>query len=189
MLTFPRPLRRFARAERGNMTVEAAILMPILLTTFVGLYSVFDGFRAQTVNQRAAYTISDMLSRETQLIDDTYIDNAYAMTLFLAGVQDSNVRMRVSVISYDEDDDEYTVEWSEVRGAGYSVYDTDDVHDWHDILPIMVDGEQTILVETSITYVPVLGFGLGERSIDTRVFNRPRFAPQLRFDPDEDAGA
>ena len=179
------PLRRFARAERGNMTVEAVILMPILLTTFVGLYSVFDGFRAQTVNQRAAYTVSDMLSRETQFIDDTYIDNAYDLLTFMADTQTTDIKMRVTVISYNEKRDRFSVVWSEVRGTGYTPYRNRDVRDWHDILPIMVDGEQTILVETSILYEPPVGFGLGSKTIDTRVFNRPRFAPQLRYDPDD----
>ena len=185
----PPRLARFARDDRGNMTVEAAILMPILLMTFVGLYSVFDGFRQQSVDQRAAYTLSDMLSRETDLIDDTYIDNAYKMLRFLANTQDSNVRMRISVVSYNEFQDRYTIEWSEVRGGTYKSYLTKDVKDWHDILPIMADGDQLILVETQVDYIPPVGFGLGKRTISTRVFNRPRFTSQLRWDDGTGAGA
>jgi hypothetical protein len=48
-------------------------------------------------------------------------------------------------------------------------------------LPAMADQDTVILVETQTTYDPVLQIGLGEQTISTFVFTRPRYAPQLAF--------
>ena len=46
-------------------------------------------------------------------------------------------------------------------------------------LPKMADGETLILVETKSVYNPPLNVGLGDLDIETFIFTRPRFAPQL----------
>jgi hypothetical protein len=58
----------------------------------------------------------------------------------------------------------------------------DDLLLMEDKLPILVSGERLILVETFGTYEPAANIGTGDVPMDTFVFTRPRFAPQLVWD-------
>ena len=49
-------------------------------------------------------------------------------------------------------------------------------------LPLMVDEERQILVETRTVYEPPFTVGLSQQTLRTFVFTRPRFAPQVLFD-------
>ena len=55
----------FARREDGVIALEAMIMMPLLFWTFLALFSIFDTFRIYAANQKAAFTVSDAISRET----------------------------------------------------------------------------------------------------------------------------
>ncbi len=75
-------LARFTHAVRqflvdddaGSVSVETVIIMPILLWVYVATFVIFDGFRTHNQNVKAAYTIGDMLSRETNAIDNAYLE-------------------------------------------------------------------------------------------------------------------
>jgi len=76
-----RKLRGFRSDERGYVTVEAMILLPVILWIFAACWVYFDAFRQQSVNQKASYTIGDMLSRETNYITPAYIDGTHELVL------------------------------------------------------------------------------------------------------------
>ena len=62
----------FARREDGTIALEAMVMTPILFWTFLALFSIFDTFRTYSANQKAAFTVSDAISRETVPLDDDY---------------------------------------------------------------------------------------------------------------------
>lgn len=174
---FSRYLRNFAKDTGGSVAVEAAIILPVLLWAMVAIWVFFDAYRTRSTTEKAAYTISDMLSRETNAIDDDYLDGAKSL-LDLLSNSDSASGLRVTVISYSGVDDDYEFEWSQVRG-NISAMDGSSMSDVTGNLPGMSDGETLILVETYSTYEPQLNVGLGDQIIKTFIFTRPRFAPQL----------
>lgn len=180
LIRLPRPfstfLKRFRR-EDGSMAVEMMIMLPVLIWGLLGTWVFFDAFRAQFTNAKAGYTLGDILSRETAYITPEYIDSLYELQRFLVGRTD-DIRLRVSVISYDEDDDEHSVVWSVNRGGGGTISDSD-LPGMLDRIPIMADGGRSILVQTSVDYVPIYGGGLGEMEFDDFVVTRPRFAAQV----------
>ena len=77
-------LRRFRSDERGVMATEAAIIAPMLASAVLASFAFFDGYRASGVNMKAAYTVSDMISRETDYITNDYLDGALGLFNFLA---------------------------------------------------------------------------------------------------------
>ncbi|WP_226621872.1 TadE/TadG family type IV pilus assembly protein [Alloyangia pacifica] len=190
-------LSRFARDTRGNVTMEVMITMPALLLIFAGCWVYFDVFRESVVNQKANYVIGDALSRETDEIDDTYIDNAYKLLKLFTrtgeevydeetspGFSDGDLYrtdLRITVVSYKEKQDKYQVEWSVVRGDPDELADND-LTDMRDRLPIMADGTQVILVETWDDYYPLFRVGLDAFPIKAYSFTQPRYAPQLLYD-------
>lgn len=164
----------------GTVSVEFIIMAPILFWAYASMFSWFDAYRQVGVHEKAAFTIADMISRETDPIDNDYIDATRDLSGFLTRSSEK-IDIRVSVISYQEKKDEYRLDWSEKRGAINKLRNSD-VKNWHDKLPGLVDGERLVLVETKMEYTPPFLYGLmKDNTIRTFVFARPRFGPQVCF--------
>ncbi|MBE1297140.1 TadE/TadG family type IV pilus assembly protein [Phycobacter azelaicus] len=180
-------LTSFSRDTEGSVSVEFAIYTPLLLGLLAAFYTFFDAFRQESINLKAAYTISDLISRETNYVNNTYLDSMYTMgTLLLRG--DTTYDMRVSVVRWDEADQSYYVDWSKVRGGGFTEWTDATIHLVKDDLPSMPDQERVILVETKNTVEPAFRVGLPTMEITNFVFTRPRFAPQVVFVDDTPNG-
>ena len=180
-------MSRFTRDDKGDVTLEAMIVLPALLVIFAASWVYFDVMRQQSISQKANYTIGDMLSRETEMIDDTYIDNARNLLFHLTQDQGDNVDLRITVVQFNKNGNgngagntgSYELVWSEARGD-WSALTQADVTAYTAQMPVLAPGDQSILVETRDWYQPVLDLaGLDAFDIRTYSFNRPRFAPQL----------
>ncbi len=181
MLKFlSRRLRHFREDTQGYITLEAMIVMPALLWLFAASWVYFDVFRQQSINQKANYTIGDMLSRETSPVNDSYIDNTRELLYLLNKSQGAELDLRVTVVRYRDSGQNYRVVWSESRGAEPALTDSD-MALYLDRLPVMANNDQVILVETWDDYRPAFSVGLGDFRITTYSFTRPRYAPQILF--------
>ncbi len=177
----PAWLKNFWSDNSGVVSLEFVLMMPPLFMTYMAAYVYFDGYRQAAVNLKAAYTISDLVSRKTNVVTDEYIDSMYSLIQELT--RSSNpVRLRISVVRWDEEDDRYYLDWSESRGVGFSGLTNDDLLNIEDDLPTMPNNERVILVETSNTFVPLYNIGMDDINIDNFVFTRPRFAPQVVYE-------
>lgn len=178
-----RVIRRFCGERDGSVMVETVICLPLLIWALVATWEFFEVHRYRSAREKATYTIADMYSREVLGINDTYVDNT--MSLFDGITNDNGVnQIRVSVVRYDADEDEYFIRWSETRGDGdMTPLQTSDVSASHATLPLMNDGEDLILVEAMSTYRPLFNVGLGDGVlIDTRIFTKPRFTGQVCYE-------
>jgi Flp pilus assembly protein TadG len=173
-------LRQFRDATDGNVTVEFVLVMPFVFWAFMASYVYFDGYRQSSVNLKAAYTISDLLSRETGEINDTYIDSMHTL-LDLLVREGSETTLRVTVVRWDATAQRYYVDWSANRGFPQDLTDAN-VSDLAHRLPTMPDLERVILVETNNTFQPLLNVGLDPLQLENFVFTRPRFTPQLKWE-------
>ncbi|CUH62597.1 hypothetical protein TL5118_00090 [Thalassovita autumnalis] len=181
LTVLPHRLRRFARQfakdGSGSVAVEAVLILPFLLWAFLASFVYYDAFRQSSINLKAAYTIGDMLSRETAAVNDAYVNSLQSLFAFLAK-DGSDPAVRVSVARWDEDDDRYELDWSEGR-ADRPPLSEENINAMRDRLPNLPDNERVILVETWSTYKPTFNVGLKEDLLYNLVFTSPRFAPQL----------
>ncbi len=159
------------------ISVEALMLAPVLLWAFVATYTYFDAYRQNATNLKAAYTIGDLISRETETIDSTYINSMHTLLTHMVR-SGSDVDLRITVIRFDEDDARYYVDWSTTRGFTEEI-DDGNLADMKERLPTMPDQERVILVETRNRYVPPFNIGLDVMDMDNFVFTRPRFTDQV----------
>lgn len=174
--------KRFAQDNSGSITVEFVLAMPILFWSFMAAYVFFDGYRQSAVNLKAAYTISDLVSRETSFIDDDYIDSMLNLLQLMTDASSSgDVTMRISVIRWDQDDDRYYLDWSANRGFSEELTNAN-LNDLKDRLPTMPDNERVILVETNNVFVPLFNIGMDDINLSNFVFTRPRFVSQVPWD-------
>jgi hypothetical protein len=192
MFSFLNTLKEFARDERATLSVEAAVISPILIMAYGGMYVFWDAFKMRNINVKAAYTISDMVSREIVNITPEYIDGLSRMLDFLNRAKYES-RLRVSVVGAIEDpvtgDTDFILCWSKGRGMAER---TDMNGGFSDEIPIMAAGTEVIVIETETDYVPILGtnvdgerlgFGLSNRTFENTIVTRPRFIRgQMGFD-------
>lgn len=176
-------LYRLWRDAHGSVTVEAVITLPLLIWAIGATYEFFEVHRYQSARDKASYTIADMLSREMMPITPTYMDNAKIVFDTIANDNTQNA-LRVSVIKYDTDADEYLVKWSEVRGTSLlRALSTPDVETAHAKLPKMAGGEELIVVDSLAVYPAMFNVGLSDgMRVSTHVVTSPRFAPQINWE-------
>lgn len=195
----PDIFKRFRRQEDGLVSVEFAIYLPLILLIFALIFTFFDAFRQESVNLKATYTISDLISRETRELNEDYIDSMHDMAELLVR-PGSDLSLRITIVRWDEEDERHYVDWSKVRGDMYLPRTDETVNTIADRLPTMPDQERVILVETynkveppfPVVFLELRGEDfdqaqevLKERSlfhISNFVFTRPRFAPLVRFE-------
>jgi hypothetical protein len=171
-------LKRFYKDETGSLAVETVIMLPVLFWAYLTMFTIFDVYRQHAINTKAAYTIGDLVSRETTPLDDSYITGVREMLAYLTSNQPEDVSERITSVRYDEGATIYTRDWSEQKGWN-SRLTVDQVKALKDNLPIMPDNERVIIVETFVKYEPPFQVGLDAREIQNFVFTRPRYAPQV----------
>jgi len=176
-------LRGFRDEDRGSIAVETIIVIPILFWGYLSMFAIFDAYRQQAINQKAAYTLGDIISRETTPIDNNYLIGAREMLAYLTANETTDVALRVTSVTYDEDNDEYVRFWSEKKGWMPEL-SNEAIQALRDDLPVMPDNETVVVVETFVNYDPPFNTGLQNREIHNFVFTRPRYAPQVLWSDD-----
>lgn len=179
------PFRRFAGDERGSLSIEAVLMLPLLAWCFLGTFVFFDAYRMKSVNTKAAYTIGDTVSRETAYVTPEYVDGMYDLQNFLLNT-DENVSLRVSAIGFDEDSGNFFVRWSASRGGVGDLTDAY-LNDNATAIPDMDPTETAIVVETWVDYEPAYSVGISDFTFRDLTVTRPRFAGQICWNTAVDA--
>ena len=163
-------------------TIETVMMIPLYVFAFLGMFATFELYRTFATQQKIAYTIGDIISRETVPLDNSYMNGMRNLFKYLSNESsNSNVSLRVTVLYWDDDDNRHQRDWSQERGYRSSL-SSNEVRDLYEVLPVMVDNERLILVETGFKYTTPFNTGLGDFEMKNRVFTRPRYAPQLLYD-------
>jgi hypothetical protein len=187
-------LRRFVNDTEASLTVEAVLVLPFFLQFYVSMFAFYDVFRTAAINEKAAYTISDVISRRNAgaPIDTAYVN--WLNDLFDYMLEGRGATwIRVTSVTFDSIDNRYEVEWS--RGTnGQPDLTTADLVALAPKLPVMPGGDTVVLVETDTRFGVGYGtpawssnhmhamFGaLGNQQLNTFIYTRPRFAPRIEF--------
>ncbi|MEM1075257.1 MAG: hypothetical protein AAF665_15510 [Pseudomonadota bacterium] len=173
-------MSRFCGKDDGVVAIEAVIILPIIIWAYLAMFTIFDTYRQYTTQQKAVYTISDLISRQSTPLDSSFVDGMYSLFLNLSLTREQP-GMRVTVAKYDLILEEYQVIWSRTRGGMIGLQSAD-VANWSNRLPVMPQDDQIIIVETTASFQPAFSIGLGEQTINNFVFTRPRYATQVCYD-------
>ncbi|MEP1538701.1 MAG: hypothetical protein ABJQ34_08685 [Paracoccaceae bacterium] len=178
-----RAVHAFRKDETGSIAIETMLIIPALFWAYLAMFAIFDSYRHHAINQKAAYTIGDLVSRETTPIDVDYMTGMRDLLKYLSRTANtSDVSIRISSLQYDETQDIYKREWSEVQGGLVQPLSSGSTDNWHARLPILPDKERITVVETFVNYDAPFNTGLSDRTIQNFVFTRPRYAPCVLFD-------
>lgn len=177
---FLRPAARFSRDQRGSTTVEAVLILPLLLWAYVAMFVYFDAFKVQNANLRAAYTIADMISRQTDSIDANYVNGLRTVFDYLVGIE-TTTSVRASSVFWDGVSNSYKVSWSYGTGT-MPLLTNANINDYATKLPIIPVGDTLIVIETWLDYTPAFEVGgLQPRTFKEFIATRPRFVAEVPF--------
>lgn len=153
-------VRAFRDDERGSMSIELLLVVPILLWVFLSTFVYFDVYRVQTNAVRATITLAELFSRE-DVVNNTYLNSVQEVLRTLT-YEEANPDYRVTVYRYRESDDTFLRVWSESRGFSAALTDAD-LADLKAAgrLPAMTEFDQNIYIETRTAYDAPFNIGLG----------------------------
>ena len=178
-------LDRFRRDEDASQSVEAVLVIPLLLWAFLASYTFFDVYRAKSLALKANYAISDLISRETNTMDMDYLLGAESVFEYLTHAS-PDPWVRVTVVYCDENCGDSSrnlrVDWSKATDSLPTFSDADVMSNLDPLIPWLAEDERVIIVETSVDYEPPFSqnlTGIGERTFVDIVMTRPRFASQV----------
>lgn len=167
MNRFKHSVTGFLRDERGVLLAETLLLLPILIWGFLALFVYWDVFRTINVTQKAAYSISDLLSRQV-VVNMQLIDGLQEILDFLTPATAPS-RLRVTSIEMSEgtnvqaawdSDDAYVLLFSRSPGNAEPEHTTATIQTLRPLIPVLVDREAVIIVETWTDFTPRFNTGV-----------------------------
>lgn len=178
MRAFRAMIDRMRRDDGGYMVIEAVLVLPMLCWAFLALYTFWDAYRSVTTIQKAAYSISDLISREQGNVNAGYINGMRtAMDQMIS--PRLSTELRVTSVIRDNADDRFEVIWSCVSGTLTPKLTTTTLQDLAELIPSMADGNTIILLEAWVDYEPALDIGITEKRFEQFIVTRPRYQPKI----------
>lgn len=206
---FSQALHRFKRDTRGMMIVEAVIILPALVWTFIAFAVFWDAYRVINQAQKGTYALADIISRERAQVSSTYA-RSYAKIFAYVAEIDGNINsmsytsgpvvVRVTSASYTEganpgDLGTLTRMWSMSSDPSRMALHTDQsLAGIQNRIPTLLDGDTILIVETRLRWQPKVTAQtvaslvggrteawMTSRDIDTFTTVRPRFVPKICF--------
>jgi Flp pilus assembly protein TadG len=167
--------RRFARDDRGVSAVEFAMLLPLMVTLYLGSVEVSQGIAADRKVTMVARAVADLVA-QVSTINNSGINNVLAAASSVMTPYDvSKAKVTVSLIKIDSNGNA-KIEWSDslngtarTKGAAVS-------------LPSALKVPDTSLVwgEASYTYSPVVGYVIsGTLNLKDQIYMRPRLSDTI----------
>jgi Flp pilus assembly protein TadG len=170
-------LRKFARDTKGGVVLETVVMVPVLITAYTMLFVFWDAYRSINTVQKASYTISDMISRAPADLPEAYIPGMRTTMNFLLP-SDQTAEIRVTSFEWSGVRERYEVLFSRSPDNALPLLTTATLNSYVDRLPIMVDGESAVLVETVVPYTPPLN-RMQALTFGEFIVTRPRFVPKV----------
>jgi Flp pilus assembly protein TadG len=171
-----RRLSEFVRDKRGVSAVEFAMLLPLMLTLYLGGVEVSQGISIDRKVTLTARTVADLVA-QVATIDTAGVNAALgAATAIMAPYPDGNAKVTVSVVDIDANGNA-KVKWSSTKGGtaravGSSVS-----------LPSALNVPSTSLVwgEASYNYQPAIGYVVtGNMNLTDQIYMRPRLSETIQ---------
>jgi Flp pilus assembly protein TadG len=167
-------LQRVRHDERGTITIEFLLWLPVFIFWIVISVSSFDAFRSRDEAAKAAHTLSDIMSRQTEVTDTFFTELSDLQDKLLPRAPASKW-LRVTSVMYTGGD--YQVQWSRSLGGGIPLTN-DDIP--LALLPTMADLDTVVITEVHSPYQPIANYtGITVTEWGISLVSRPRFVSEI----------
>lgn len=174
-LRLPAMLRRFTRNRDGISAVEFAIVLPFMLTLYLGGVEYGDGVSIQFKSTLAARTVTDLASQYVSIDNSAMSTILGAASSVIAPYSATNVVVTVSEITTDANGNG-TITWSDsLNGTAHTVGTAV-------TLPAILKTPSISLLwgEVTYPYTPAMGYVItGTVNIYQNVYFYPRMSTSV----------
>jgi Flp pilus assembly protein TadG len=168
----------FARDRRGVSAVEFAMLLPLMITIYLGTVEISQGVAIDRKVTLTTRTAADLASQVSS-INNSDMSNMLTATkavMAMPGFQESKLKVVVSAVDIDANGTAKVV-WSDtLNGAKRAVGSTV-------TLPTALNVANTTLIwsEVQYAYTPTIGYVLtGTLNLSDQIWMRPRLSDKVQ---------
>lgn len=174
--------------EHGSLSVETLLMAPLLGFMMVAMFVYFQIFRQDSLLAKSSFTVTDVMSREVDPVNQDYVDNMFSLLQSVSNVQ-SVITMRVGLVKFDQPNDSMVLRWQAVpTGSTMTAFTQPEIDAMRSKIPDMDHADSVIIVQTNMPYIPpFLGgsFFIGrvpELNYNNLIIMRSRFVSELCFE-------
>jgi len=168
-------LSRFARDEGGVSALEFALLLPLMITLYLGGVEISQAVTADRKTTLVSHTTGDLVAQSSDVTtaDMTNVLNAASSVVYPFAV--ANLRVTVSSVCIDSQQ-RATVAWSQtLNGTARSGTVTSSIP-----AALLVANTSLIWGEASYSYRPTIGWTItGTLNLSDKIFLRPRLTSSV----------
>ena len=170
---------RIKTDESGAAGIEFTLIAPLFIILMFSAFTIFDLFRADSIANKATFTIGDFMSRQTEATDPVF-KQVKDMMQRLARNDVGQPLIRISSITrMSEEPNGFSVDWTYNSGSGeLSAKDIDLTK-----LPDIAVNDSIILTETYVNVYPFMAIVIGEKNglftFEHNAVTRPRFVGRI----------
>ena len=177
-------LLRGARDERGVAAVEFAMLLPFMLTLYIGAVEVSNMVAADRKVTLVSRTVADLAAQATTISSSEMTSLLDAASAVMSPYPDTKVKVKLSQVKIDADG-KATISWGKqyhwtARTAGDTVTSS---------IPAALKIANTYLIwgEAEFEYLPLVGGAptdlfwkfTGSKMLTDQIFMRPRLSESV----------
>ncbi|WP_176793668.1 TadE/TadG family type IV pilus assembly protein [Rhodospira trueperi] len=162
------------RCKRGTAAIEAALILPILLTMMLGMVELTTYVEATRKAVSAAQTVADLVAQESATTDNDLDVIRLAAESILAPLDTKNGKLKIAIasIGFDDDDGSTFVLWDDKDAGAPPVVPSD-------ADGLGSPGESVVMVSMSFQYDSPFGFMLTSSTLEESAFSRPRITRRI----------
>lgn len=169
-------LGRLVSDQRGVSAVEFAMLLPLMLTLYLGTVELSQGIGADRKLTLTARTVADLVSQVTSVNNAGMTNSLNAAAAVMAPYPSTNLKVTVSSVRIDKDG-KATIDWSDTlngtaRAKGSTV-----------TLPAALATPDSTLIwaEVQYAYKPTVGYLIsGTLTLKDQIYMRPRQSDDVK---------
>ena len=172
-----RRIAGLVRDQRGVSAVEFAMLLPLMLSLYLGAVELSQGIGADRKVTLTARTISDLVSRVSSMSSADMTNSLNAATAVMAPYSSTNLAVTVSSVKIDANS-KATIDWSatmngtaHAKGSGVTLPSA-----------LVVPNTYLIWSEVRYTYRPTIGYVVtGTLTLHDQLYMRPRVSDSVVY--------
>jgi Flp pilus assembly protein TadG len=171
-----RPIRRFARDPRGVAAIEFAMLLPLMVTLYLGTVEVTQGVSIDRKVTLTTRTVADLVTQSASVNNAAMINILDSAAKILSPYPTGDLQVTVSAVTIAADK-KATIAWSDTRNGtartpGQQVTLPSDA--------LAVPNTTLIWSEVSYLYRPTIGYVItGSVNLSDQIYMRPRLSDTI----------
>jgi len=171
-------LRGFAADQRGVSAIEFAILLPLMLTLYLGGVEISQAVSADRQNSLVAYTSANLVAQASDITSANMTDVFNAASAVAFPFPSSNLAVTVTSVCVDSTGKIATVAWSQTQGG------TARTGTVTSLIPsaLMIASTSLIWGESYYAYKPTIGWTItGTLTMKDQFFVSPRLSSSVTY--------